>query len=112
MKDGKSSCVQFMARIRGLLLYYRSFFLVPGILLILCACWVYRSNAAKHLGILPAILSLKAIAFGMTAYVAHQRKERYYFFNLGLGPYLLTGTAFVIDFLLLFTALTLTSFFS
>ena len=48
----------------------------------------------------------------MTAYVAHQRKERYYFFNLGLGPYLLTGTALVIDFLLLFAALTFTSFYS
>lgn len=100
-----------MARIRGLLLYYRSFFLIPGLLLTTAACGLYYKNARYADSIVPAILTLKVITFGLTAYLNWQRKERYYFFNLGLSPVQLIVSACLIEWLIFFTLFYITSFF-
>jgi len=102
------SSVQLMARLRGLLLYYRLFFLIPGLLLTLVGSVLYYRNARYDFNITPAILSLKILALGMTAWTASRRKERYYFFNLGISNTLLIGSACIIDILLFAIVLQIT----
>src|SRR5690349_5012277 len=100
-----------MARIRGLLLFYRSFFLIPGLILSICGCYLYYRNAKYDFGVGHAVFALKFIVFALAAYTAYRSKELYYYHNLQLSYITLTVTAFILDFLLFCACFKITSYF-
>lgn len=99
-----------MARIRGLILFYRSFFFIPGLILSICGCYLYYRNAKYNFGLGHAVFALKFIAFAFAAYVAYKSKELYYYYNLQLNYAALVGTAFILDFLLFCACFKITSY--
>lgn len=103
------SFVQLMARIRGVLLFYRLFFLIPGLLLTCIGCYLYHRNVQVELTIIPAIYAMKILTLGMTAWMVSRRKELYYFFNLGINSKQLITAACTIDLLIFITGLTATA---
>jgi hypothetical protein len=100
-----------MARIRGLLLFYRSFFLIPGLILTICGCYLYYRNAKYEFGMGPYVVALKFIVFALAAYSAYRSKELYYYYNLRLSYVKLVVTAFMLDFLLFFSYFKIASYF-
>ncbi|SHN45363.1 hypothetical protein SAMN05216311_12016 [Chitinophaga sp. CF418] len=99
-----------MVRIRGLFLFYRSFFLKPGLLLTTIGCCLYYKNAKYALSVGPPVFLLKAIVFATTAYIVYRSKKLYYYYNLQLSYFTLVLTAFVLDFFLFFTCLKMTKY--
>ncbi len=100
-----------MARIRGLLLFYRSFFLIPGLILTVCGCYLYYRNAKYDFGVGPSVLGLKFIVFALAAYSAYRSKQLYFYYNLRLSYIQLIITSFILDFLLFFAYFKIASYF-
>lgn len=102
--------MQFMARIRDLLLFYRSFFLKPGLLLTTLGWFLYFKNAKYNLSVGPPVFVLKALVFAVTAYMVYSRKELFFYYNLGLSYFRLVFTAFILDFFIFFAGLKIASY--
>lgn len=87
-----------MKKILGFLTFYRFFFLIPTLILTLCACFLYYQNS-KY-GITSSIVILKLITTGLICYACYGRKELYFYFNLGLSFSTLIICAVITDLLI------------
>ena len=93
-----------LKRFRLLLTFYKSYALVNCIVSLAGAYTLYKASefSTTPAKLLPAVIWMKIITTGMVVYYinTYQRKQFYYFQNLGLSKIFLWGCSLAFDFLL------------